>query len=144
MMNWNPPWWVQIYLMIFEIKKFQKFSDHSEIFFCFTIHKKLNKSCSLKKKFCSWKKNLSLKKTLKKKFVSGTHHGGFQCIMILTPSGVTFHPVVVITLGKNLLFKSVLAHSEQQAQNIRRTRCVHKLFLSLFWHSTCSFHELNW
>ena len=24
--------------------------------------------------------------------------------------GVTFHPVVVIGLGKNLLFKSVLAH----------------------------------
>ena len=30
--------------------------------------------------------------------------------MILTPQGVTFHPVVVIGLGKNLLFKSVLAH----------------------------------
>ena len=30
--------------------------------------------------------------------------------MILTPYGVTFHPVVVIGLGKNLLFKSVLAH----------------------------------
>ena len=31
------------------------------------------------------KKILSLKKTLKKKIVSGTHRGGFQCIMILTP-----------------------------------------------------------
>ena len=30
--------------------------------------------------------------------------------MILTPYRVTFHPVVVIGLGKNLLFKSVLAH----------------------------------
>ena len=30
--------------------------------------------------------------------------------MILTPQGVPFHPVVVIGLGKNLLFKSVLAH----------------------------------
>ena len=30
--------------------------------------------------------------------------------MILTPLGVTFHPVVVIGLGKNLLFKSFLAH----------------------------------
>ena len=30
--------------------------------------------------------------------------------MILTPYGVPFHPVVVIGLGKNLLFKSVLAH----------------------------------
>ena len=32
--------------------------------------------------------------------------------MILTPLGVTFHPVVVIGLGKNILFKSVLAHCE--------------------------------
>ena len=32
--------------------------------------------------------------------------------MILTPYGVPFHPVVVIGLGKNLLFKSVLAHCE--------------------------------
>ena len=30
--------------------------------------------------------------------------------MILTPEGVPFHPLVVIGLGKNLLFKSVLAH----------------------------------
>ena len=83
------------------------------MFFCFTIHKKLNKSCSLKKKFLFLKKKiLSLKKTLKFFFVSGTHRGGFQCIMILTLQGVTFHPVVVIGLGKNLLFKSVLAHCD--------------------------------
>ena len=30
----------------FRKKKFQKFSDRSEIFFCFSIHKKLNKSFS--------------------------------------------------------------------------------------------------
>ena len=93
---------------------FQKFSNRSEIFFCFTIHKKLNQSCSLKKKILFLKKKiLSLKKTLKKKIVSGTHRGGFQFIMILTPYGVTFHRVVVIGLGKNLLFKSVLAHCAQ-------------------------------
>ena len=28
--------------------------------------------------------------------------------------GVTFHPVVVIGLGKNFLFKSVLAHCDLQ------------------------------
>ena len=94
-------------------QNFQKFSDHSEIFFCFTILKKLNKSCSLEKIFLFLKKKIfSLKKTWKKKIVSGTHRGGFQCIIILTPYGVTFHPVVVIGLGKNLLFKSVLAHCE--------------------------------
>ena len=35
--------------------------------------------------------------------------------MILTPKGVPFHPVVVIGLGKNLLFKSVLARCESRA-----------------------------
>ena len=76
----------QFTLWFLKIKIFQKISDHSEIFFCFTIHKKLNKSCFLKKNFLFLKKKiLSLKKTLKKKIVSGTHRGGFQCIMILTP-----------------------------------------------------------
>ena len=96
------------------IRKFLKiFRITPKFFFCFTIHKKLNKSCSLKKKILFLKKKiLSLKKNLKKKFVSGTHRGGFQCTWILTPQGVTFHPVVVIGLGKNLLFKSVLAHCD--------------------------------
>ena len=68
-----------------KIEKFQKFSDHSKIFFCFTIHKKLNKTCSLEFFFLLLKKELVQKKTLKKKIVNGTHRGGFQCIMILTP-----------------------------------------------------------
>ena len=76
----------QFTLWFLKIENFQKFSDHSKIFFCFKIHEKLNKSCSLKKKFLFLKKeNLSLKKTLKKKIVSGTHRGGFQFIAILTP-----------------------------------------------------------
>ena len=76
----------QFTLWFLKIKNFQKFSDHSEIFFCFTIHKKLNKSCSMKNFFLFLKKKiLSLKKTLKKKIVSGTHRGGFQFIVILTP-----------------------------------------------------------
>ena len=69
-----------------KIKKFQKFSDHSKNIFCFTIPKKLNKSCSLENFFFVLKKNIvSLKKTLEKKIVSGTQRGGFQFIMILTP-----------------------------------------------------------
>jgi len=63
-----------------------------------------------KKNFVPGKKIVSLKKTLKKKIVCGTHRGRFQFIVILTPWGVSFHPVVVIGLGKSLLFKSVLAH----------------------------------
>ena len=31
-------------------------------------------------------------------------------MVIMAPQGVPFHPVVVIGLGKNLLFKSVLGH----------------------------------
>ena len=71
----------------------------------------MNKSCSFKKKFLFLKKKIvSLKKTLEKKIVSGTQRGGFQFIVVLTPQGVPFHPVVDICLGKNLLLKSVLGH----------------------------------
>ena len=56
-------WWIEILhggsqftLWFLKIKIFQNFSDHSEIIFCFTINKKLNKSCSLKKKFLFLKK----------------------------------------------------------------------------------------
>ena len=35
---------------ILKNQNFQKFSDHSEIVFCFTIHEKLNKSCPFEKK----------------------------------------------------------------------------------------------
>ena len=46
---------------IFEFFKkyfFQTFSDRSKFFFCFTTHKKLNKSCSLDKIFLFLKKKL--------------------------------------------------------------------------------------
>ena len=57
----------QFTLWFLKIKIFQNFSDHSEFFFWFTIHKKLNKSCSLEKFFLFLKKCFfSLKKTLKK------------------------------------------------------------------------------
>ena len=39
-----------------------------------------------------------------------THRGGFQFMVIMTPQGGPFHPVVVIGLVKNLLLKSVLGH----------------------------------
>ena len=60
----------QFTLWFLKIKNFQKISDHSEIFFCLTIHKKLNKSCSLENFFLFLKKNFfSLKKALKKKLL---------------------------------------------------------------------------
>ena len=38
----------------------------------------------------------------------GTHHVGFQFLLILDLWGISFHAVVVFGLGKNLLFKSIL------------------------------------
>ena len=59
----------QFTLWFLKIKIFQKISDDSKIYFCFTIHKKLNKSCSLKKKILFLKKSfVSLKKTFFVKF----------------------------------------------------------------------------
>ena len=45
-----------------------------------------------------------------KNLCSGTHHEGFQFLLILDHWGISFHAVVVFGLGMALLFKSVLAH----------------------------------
>ena len=45
-----------------------------------------------------------------KNLCSGTQCGGFQFLMILHLWGISFHAVVVVGLGKDLLFKSVLGH----------------------------------
>ena len=76
-----------IYLSSFGTnQKFSKIFGSLRNFFCLTINKKPNKSCFLEKSFfVPEKKIVSLKKTLKKKFVSGTQYGGFQFIVILTP-----------------------------------------------------------
>ena len=96
-------------------KNFQKFSDHSEIFFCFSIHKKLNQSCFLDKIFLFLKKNLvSLKKNTFEILCSGTQCGGFQFMLILDLWGISFHPAVVVGLGNDLLFNSILAHCVTQ------------------------------
>ena len=93
-----------------EVKNFQNFLDHSEICFCFTIHKKLNKSYSLKKFFfVPEKKIVSLKNNF---FLVGPTLEDFNSSWLWLLRGVTFHPVVVIGLGMSLLFKSVLAFYE--------------------------------
>ena len=86
MMNWSDPNWGPIYLMILKIKKSQNFSDHSEIFFLLYNTLKTEQKLFLGKNFfVPEKKIVSLKKTLKKNFVSVTQRGGFQFIVILTP-----------------------------------------------------------
>jgi hypothetical protein len=60
---------LKIYLTDFEKKKIPKFFGSLRFFFCFPIHKKLNKSCFLDKIFLFLKKKVvSLKKTYFEKF----------------------------------------------------------------------------
>ena len=69
--------------------------------------------------YCKAKKNFGVIRNFLKffdfqKLLSklGPSCGGFQFIVIMTPQGVPFYPVVVIGLCKILLFKSVLGHCE--------------------------------
>ena len=54
------------------------------------------------------KKNGSLKKTSFENFVIGSQCGGFQFMLILDLWGISFHPVVVVGLGNDLLFNFIL------------------------------------
>ena len=45
-----------------------------------------------------------------KDLCSGTQCGGFQFLLILDMLGISFYAVVVVGLGKDLLFKTVLGH----------------------------------
>ena len=47
-----------------------------------------------------------------KNLYSGTHHGGFQFLLILDLWGISFHAAVVFGLGKDFLFESALRHCE--------------------------------
>ena len=59
-----PPFRPFLWSKFSKIKYFKKFRIAPNFFFCFTIHKKLNKSCSLNKIFLFLKKKIvSLKKT---------------------------------------------------------------------------------
>ena len=65
-------------------------------FFCFTIHKKMNKSCSLNKIFLSLKKKVSsLKKTSFEILWSEVWKGEFQLMLILGLLGMYFDAAVV-------------------------------------------------
>ena len=83
-MNWNPPRWVLIYLIIFENQKISKISDHSEFFFALQYIKNWTKVVSWKKNFIPEKKNCQSEKNFNFFFVSGTQRERFQFIVILT------------------------------------------------------------
>ena len=93
----------------FQKWKFSKIFG-SEIFFCFTIHKKLNKSCSLDKIFLFLKKKIvSLKKTSFEILWSGVWKGGFQLMLILGLLGMYFDAAVVFVMKSSLLFRLTVA-----------------------------------
>ena len=57
--------------------------------------------------------NVITVKLFLKNLCSGTHHGGFQFLLILDLWGISFHAVVVFGLGKNLLLKSILGRCDK-------------------------------
>jgi hypothetical protein len=101
---------LKIYLTFFEKHFFSKIFVSIQFFFCFSIHKKLNKSCSLNKIFLfKKKKSVSLKKTTFEMLWSEVWKGGFQLMLILDPKNVflifrNFNP-----LTSSLLFRLAVA-----------------------------------
>ena len=77
--NWNPTFQTQIYLVNSKkLKKLKNF-ESLRIFFCFTIHKNPNKSCSLEKLFLFLKKkNLVWKKLPLKFYEVRSERGDFN------------------------------------------------------------------
>ena len=69
----------------------------------------------------------------------GTHHVGFQFLLILDLWGISFHAVIIFGLGKNLLFKSGLGHCVGEIAGIFLQIRVHNdIFflctLKSFWY----------
>ena len=55
---------------------------------------------------------LEQSKTLKKYFIIGSQCRGFQFMLILDLWGISFHPVVVVGLGNDLLFNFIVGHCD--------------------------------
>ena len=95
-----------------KIKNLKKNSGLSKknFFFALQYIKNLTKVVPWKNSFCSWKKIVALKKTLKFFLLVGPTVKDFNSSWFWLLRGSPFHPVVVIYLGKHLLLKSVLGH----------------------------------
>ena len=89
----------------------KKISDHSEIFFCFPIHKKLNKSCYMHKKNCA-KKKFFWKFTVHVWFSRNMIYGDFE------PRYIRY-AVVVLGSEHEFLFKSTSTHCAVEEQKER-------------------------
>ena len=71
------------------------------------LFSKMSLNVIIVKLFSHFSKNQFLKN-----LCSGTQCEGFQFLLILDLWGISFYAVVVVGLGKDLLFKSVLGHCE--------------------------------
>ena len=78
--NWNPTFQTSLHKISKEV-----FFRLTKFFFALLYIKNRIKVVPWKFFFVPEKKIVSLKKNLKKKFVSGTHRGRFQFMVILTP-----------------------------------------------------------
>ena len=91
-------------------KKISKNFGSLRIFFCITIHNKLNKSYSLDKIFLFLKKKVvSLKKNSFEILWSEVRKGGFQFLWKMVLWGATYNAVVVVGVVSLLLFRLPMA-----------------------------------
>ena len=89
---------------------FEKFSDHSKIFFYYPIYKKLNAQKKISGHFCLAKKQIGcLKKTSFENFIPVVLKGGFQFLWIMVLLGATFNAAIVICVVSLLLFRLPMA-----------------------------------
>ena len=92
------------------MKNFKIFRIAPIFFFCFTIHKKLNKSCSFEKKILFLKKIfVSLKKITFEIFWSEVWKVAFQFMLILGLLDMYFDAAVVFVMKSSLLFRLAVA-----------------------------------
>ena len=81
-----------------------------QIYFCFTIHKKLNRSCSLNNFFLFLKKKIvSLNKTSFEILWSEVWKEGFQLMLILGLLGMYFDAAVVFVTNSQIFLRLAVA-----------------------------------
>ena len=69
----------------------------------------------------------------------GTHRGGFQFLLILDLWGISFHAVIVFSLGNDLLFKSALGHCDTFQTKVELVRVIFFQRNTRQFQNFCSF-----